>query len=370
MDLFQLITDRVQSTDDAKAFFGLKTKPTQAWLNKIEPGVNAAQRVYDHVVGTQIKPADPVPAAEEKFDPNAADFGLEPESGTPKAKAPAPAPEIPPPDVEAILEQLRPKLRLNGSSDTRAILEAVLGGKWHRKTMMLTPLATQILPWVHFAHMAQLRTQPWLGYHQETDTLIQKARNKCAQAFLASEAEWSWWVDGDIVPSWGDPAFFYDVNRLGVPQNRISADFLQKKTLDRLLQHGKSIVGGVYQQRRKLGLICSPADMRPHPRMDEKEAVVSMRQRGPKDKLLEVDWCATGCLLVHRQVYLDIMKKRPDLAPENPNAPWNLFGHEVGRGGEDAAFGTLAKECGHQSYLDLGAWVAHVGNYAYMPEPI
>jgi hypothetical protein len=311
-----------------------------------------------------------VPAAEEKFDPNAADFGLEPESGTPKAKAPAPAPEIPPPDVEAILEQLRPKLRLNGSSDTRAILEAVLGGKWHRKTMMLTPLATQILPWVHFAHMAQLRTQPWLGYHQETDTLIQKARNKCAQAFLASEAEWSWWVDGDIVPSWGDPAFFYDVNRLGVPQNRISADFLQKKTLDRLLQHGKSIVGGVYQQRRKLGLICSPADMRPHPRMDEKEAVVSMRQRGPKDKLLEVDWCATGCLLVHRQVYLDIMKKRPDLAPENPNAPWNLFGHEVGRGGEDAAFGTIAKEAGHQSYLDLGAWVAHVGNYAYMPEPI
>ena len=73
---------------------------------------------------------------------------------------------------------------------------------------------------------------------------------------------------------------------------------------------------------------------------------------------------------MHRQVYEDIKRSRPDLAPSVPEAPWNFFGHEVGKGGEDAAFGALAKAAGHQSYLDLGCWVAHLGNYAFMPEPI
>jgi len=390
-DLYQDISDRVMTDPDAaKVFFNMRAKPTAAWLKKIEPGVDAAQVIVNYELAQSVLdtlPDTPEPntpeQTESKFNPNADDFDLEAEGETqaglhpPEEKFP-PAPKDEPipmhadkiSDLTELIDKLRPKVRLNGSDNLAAVLEAVLNGSWSRKAMMLTPLALPILPWVHFAHMAQLRSQPWLGYFQETDTLVQKARNLCAHHFLKSEAEWSWWVDGDIVPSWGDPAFFYDLKRLAIPQNRISPDFLRQKTLERLMKHGRKIVGAVYQQRRVKGAICSPADLRPQPSLDEKDAISSIRSRGPKDKLLEVDWCATGCLLVHRSVYDDIKRSRPDLAPENPEAPWNFFGHEVGRGGEDAAFCKLAKEAGHQSYLDLGCWVAHLGNFAYFPEPV
>lgn len=369
-NLLQDITDRVMGDAiAAKAFFGLSVKPNATWLKKIEPGVNASQKLVD-----ELLKADPNPptAAGPSGPPtgNDADFNLEPaDAPTPPPLPPKPAP-APMPDIAEMIAKLRGRLRVPPDADAQTVLAAVLQGGWNRRAMMLTPLALPILPWVHFSHLAQIRTQPWLGYFQETDTVIQKARNLCAHHFLASEAEWSWWVDGDIVPSWGDVAFFYDLKRLGIPQSRISQDFLKTRTLERLLSHGKTVVGAVYQQRRVKGAICSPADLRPNPTVDEKDAILALRQKGPRDKLLAVDWCATGCLLVHRSVYDDIKRKRPDLAPPNEGGMWNFFGHEVGRGGEDAAFGALAKEAGHQSYLDMGAWVAHVGNFAFMPEAI
>lgn len=370
-NLLQDITDRVMGDAiAAKEFFRLTAKPNATWLKKIEPGVNASQRLVDELLKAQ--PAPDVGVAGSSGPPSGddADFNLEP-ADAPVAVAP-PAPVAPPPmpELDEMIAKLKTRLRVPADADARVVLSAVLQGGWNRKAMMLTPLALPVLPWVHFAHLAQIRTQPWLGYFQETDTVIQKARNLCAHNFLASEAEWSWWVDGDIVPSWGDVAFFYDLKKLGIPQSRISQDFLKTKTLERLLSHGKTVVGAVYQQRRVKGAVCAPADLRPNPTPEEKDAVLALRQKGPRDKLLAADWCATGCLLVHRSVYDDIKRKRPDLAPPNEGGVWNFFGHEVGRGGEDAAFGALAKEAGHQSYLDLGAWVAHVGNYAFMPEAI
>lgn len=361
MNLLQDINDRVaMDPDAAKQFFDLKKKPDAGWLKKIEPGVDAAQRVLD----AMPKPQDATPGAGgQQQSGNVEDFGL---GAEPRASDPAPDPA--PPANESALAALRGRLRVAIDAGVDTCINAVLAGAWSRRVMMLTPLNQPVNPWVHFAHMAQLRTQPWVGYYQETDTIIQVARNKCAHAFLASEAEWSFWVDGDIVPSAGDPSLFYDIRRLGVEQRRIPVDFLKTKTLERLLKHGKTIVGAVYQQRRKRGLICSPADLRPNPTIDEKDAIAALRANGPRDHLLQVDWCATGCLLVHRSVYEDIKKQRPDLAPRQEGAPWNFFGHEVGLGGEDAAFGVLAKKAGHQSYLDLGTWVAHVGNHAYMPE--
>lgn len=360
-DILQNITDRVIGDPEAaKEFFGLKRQPGAKWLQTIEPGVAAAQKTVDE--DAKAQPA-PDTAAGGKPDEFAEDFGIKDET------APKPAPAVAVVGDQGLydkhLDALRAKLRVAPDADIGVVLAAINAGAWARRVMMLTPLATPILPWVHFAHMAQLRVQPWLGYYQETDTLIQRARNLCAQAFLKSESEWSWWVDGDIVPSWGDPAFFYDVKRLGIPEGRIPQEYLRQKALERLLVHGKTIVGSVYQQRRVGGKVCSPIDLRP----GNDEAVRRIR-RGPRNELLEVEWCATGCLLVHRSVYQDIQKANPDRAPQAEGEPWDFFGHDVARMGEDAAFGLMAARAGHKSYLDLGCWTPHVGNFAFTPEPI
>jgi hypothetical protein len=360
MDLLQEITDRVMNDPiAAKTFFGLTAKPNATWLKKVEPGVSAAQCLWDDTHKTTTEPG---PIAAPTPDLKESDFSLENTADAQPQEAPRQRS-----GVSELIGKLRAKVRVPDDATPEQVLAAVLGAQWARKATMLTPLALPVLPWVHFAHMAQLRTQPWLGYFQETDTIIQRARNRCAQHFLESEAEWSWWVDGDIVPPWGDPGFFYNVKRLGVSTNRISPDFLKVRALDRLLSHGKTIVGAVYQQRRVAGKICSPIDLRPDG-VGDKDHVQSLRKYGPKDKLIEVEWAATGCLLVHRTVYTDIMKRFPERAPKAEGEPWDFFGHDVSRMGEDAAFGLMAKQAGHQSYLDLGLWVAHVGNFAYMPE--
>lgn len=386
-NILQDITDRVQSDAlAAQRFFRLKSRPTAVWLRKLEAGVDAAQIVVNHTLATlpegfavrNLTEAERAKHAEEGVGPiqEPAIVRTETKPDGKEAEFELETPDAPPPtqpkpggNLNELIGKLRGRVRVDADAGNEAVIAAVLQGAWARKAMMLTPLALPVLPWVHFAHMAHLRVQPWLGYYQETDTLIQRARNRCADAFLRSEAEWSWWVDGDIVPPWGDPAFFYDLKKLGIRQNRIAPEFLKVRALERLMGHGKTIVGAVYQQRRVAGAICSPLDLRPGG-PDSKTEIKRLREHGPKDKLLEVEWAATGCLLVHRSVYEDIKRKFPDRAPKNEGEPWDFFGHDVSRMGEDAAFGLMAKQAGHQSYLDAGLWVAHVGNFAYMPEQL
>lgn len=348
-DIKTIIETRAEDPALFEQFFG--EAPVKAYLKRTEPGVAAAQKVVDEFWSKRLDgngEQDPIiTKALDLFKDKEAPRDL------PTSKH---------------IEELRARVNVPVDASADQIIQAALEGKWKRKAIMLTPLAGPMLPWVHFSHTALIRKQPWLGLMIETDTLIQVARNQLAHNFLKTEATWSLWIDGDIIPSYGDPAMFYDVKRCAIPESRIGADWLKVNTMDRLAKHDKSIVGAVYQQRRRAGKICSPLeltrDSKAHP------DATHIRKQGPQDKIVPVEWAATGCLLVHRQVYLDIREKRPDLAPKHEEQPFDYFGHKVGQGGEDAAFGILAKECGHQSYLDLGCWVGHVGNFCYMPEQI
>lgn len=338
------IEAKVNDGQAAEAFFGLKKEPDAKWLKTIEPGVAAAQAVVDELFDL------------EEF-----------------AKLDDATTETEPLDVvtdhEVLTKQiaeLEKRVRVPAGSSASQIVAAALAGQWARKAIMLVPLAVPVNPWVHFAHMAQLRKQPWLGYHQETDTLIQLARNLCADQFLRSEAEWSWWVDGDIAPPCGYAELFYDPKKFCIPEGRMPRQFAGMLAIDRLVSHKKSIVGGVYQQRRASGKMCIQPEIAPDG-PDDKDLVARLRAQGPLDRLVEVKWCATGCLLVHRSVYEDIKAKRPDLAPKAEGQPWNFFGHNIGAESEDVAFSLLAAEAGHQPHLDLGLWCAHVGNQAFIP---
>lgn len=337
-----LLDTKCENPTKADAFFGIGKEPDAKWLKQVAPGVEAAQKLVDEYWVTQ------------EFD----------------ELATAPAAVHPIADADELsrqIEALRDRVQVEPDAPAHLIVAAALAGKWRRKAIMLTPLDKDINPNVHFARMALMRQQPWLGYFQEVNSILQKARNKCADYFLKSDAEYSLWVDGDTIPPFGNPGFFYDKMRLSANQNQLPENFARMKVLDRLMSHGKSIVGGFYQQRGRGGKITSPLDLRPG---GDPKGIIKETRRKAQDKIVPVEWCATGCLLVHRKVYEDIMARHPELASKHEGGPFNFFGHNVDEGGEDAYFGRLAAEAGHQSFLDLGCWCAHLGTFAFWPEEV
>ncbi len=276
-------------------------------------------------------------------------------------------------EVLDLARRLAPRLRLKGDQsgiadaqgpDIAEVLQAVLDGKWSRNVVMLLPMYDNPHPHVVYSWMAQIRRQPWLGMHYEYKTIIQRARNLLAKKFLEGEAEWSVWFDHDIVAPFGDAAFFFEPSRLNADPRYIKGEFAGAMAIERMMKAGKTIVGGVYQARLPGGPLIIQPDAVPKDKAD-KEWANGLRASGPRNELKQVDWVATGCALIHRKVYLDIMERFPERSTEEY---FDFFGHNVGIGGEDIEFCRLAKLCGHQSWLDAGTWCGHIGNAVYWPQ--
>lgn len=261
---------------------------------------------------------------------------------------------------------LRSKLRVSEQADASEIAQAVIDGKWNRKVMMLEPISRDSNWAVKRSHMAMMRRCPDMGYMCEPDTTVQRARNILARNFLSSEAEWSFWVDSDTIPPYADPQFFKDKLKV---HNQLPFKFASIMAADRLRSHGKTFVGGVYAQREKDENGDSKLCIQPalHPRgQDDIELVKRIRQ-GPSERIVQVGYLATGCCMVHRKVYEDIIAKNPALMPENPNEPFDFFGNDVGKRGEDVHFAKLAADACHPAFLDLAVVAVHIGNYPFMP---
>lgn len=193
------------------------------------------------------------------------------------------------------------------------------------------------------------------------DSMIVNSRNKLASRFLDSGEEWSIWLDDDMIPQTGNPAWFrymtfcdewadFTGNRK-IPEEALSFHFI-----DRLLSHGQKIVGATYFGRQHTG--------RPmfHEGIDN--TAVNREARSYPNQLLPTQWVGTGCLLVHRSVYLDMQKAYPQLAPTELMPQWDFFRLIPDRG-EDASFCDRAIKIGHQPYVDLGLHCAHVGRASY-----
>jgi hypothetical protein len=77
-----------------------------------------------------------------------------------------------------------------------------------------------------------------------------------------------------------------------------------------------------------------------------------------------VDWIGSGIWLVHRNVFLDIQKKFPELGPKTANDDWNFFAVDPTQPsnlGEDVAFCRRARAAGHEVWLDEGCRCIHYG---------
>lgn len=229
-----------------------------------------------------------------------------------------------------------------------------------------------------------------------SDSFVAHSRNTLADEFLKSNADFLFTVDDDAVLPFGDANWYNSMTSFNLPM-----PFAGFNALDRLLSHQKSLVGGLYWGRHKFG-----AAMYSEGNNNPSEA--EWARKGPHNVVKPCRWVATGCLLVHRSVFLDIEKKFPRLArgANGKGGQWfsssehaamdcidktremlsrgPLSGEtalkalsmlEAGAAearrnsslgiGEDVQMCTRAKEAGHQPFVDCGLWIGHQGACIY-----
>lgn len=181
------------------------------------------------------------------------------------------------------------------------------------------------------------------------DSMITRSRNQLAKRFLDTGAAWSVWFDDDMVFPFGHAGIYQTMtNMKNVPHK-----FLEINTIERLISRGKTVVGGCYWDRRGGGKLIAGGNQ-------------PILNPIPSDNLQAVAFVGTGCLAVHRQVFLDVAAKFPEtLSPDSLGNECGFFTNiqtPQRMMGEDESFAKRATDAGHPSYLDLAICCGHIGS--------
>lgn len=267
-----------------------------------------------------------------------------------------------------------------------------------KKVVIALPWYKSVSPLTAFC-VSQLadkrRTDMLMSYG---DAFIAHTRNNIADAFLATDAEWLLQIDDDMVVPFGNGNWFQAQTGLNVPE-----PFASFNAIDRLLSHGKTVVGALYWGRwAGAGAVYGEGHI---------QSEKTMLKSAPKDLCKPTRWVGTGCLLTHRNVYLDIEAKFPKLArgADGKHGQWysssehslldsvNRVHQMLSEGpmtgekamkayemldgalleakafsslamGEDVQFCVRARQAGHQPFVDLGLVCGHVGSKTYGPQ--
>lgn len=186
-----------------------------------------------------------------------------------------------------------------------------------------------------FGSMYDARTPVRKVHYYNGDSLVTRARNACASAFLDMEdVQYLMFVDSDI-----------HFNRFQIKQLR---------------EHDKGIVGGVYLKKKlPYQPVCNNRISK-----EESTGLAIMREIG------------TGFMMIRRDVFMAIMEKWP----EHKYIPYkterqNEYHYDWFRVGpceetgyylsEDYYFCKLARECGYEVFLDESILVEHSGRAVY-----
>lgn len=271
---------------------------------------------------------------------------------------------------------------------------------WEGKSVcLMMPSYKTSNPRTTFALMSMLDRQKMAVMLDFGDAFIAHSRNKLADTFLKSKIEWAFTVDDDMIVPFGNAELFNTFTRFNLP-----AASAGLHAINRLLSHGKTLVGGLYFGRWAHGkaVYCEGQQSK-----DEE----AFARRAPHNICKPTRWVGTGCLLIHRTVFTDIEKTFPHLA-RNPQGD---FGHwftsnehdlrsaadlalkvlddqsvseearmkEASRimrngrlksqhhsslgMGEDVTFCIRAEQAGHTPHIDLGLVCGHVGDKCYGP---
>ncbi len=227
------------------------------------------------------------------------------------------------------------------------------------------------------------------------DAFIAHSRNKLACEFLKSKADWAITIDDDMVLPCGNAAWFNSVTGFNLPDK-----YAGLNTFDRLLSHGKTLVGALYfgRWRHGKGMYAEAG------KSDEDRWV---RSTAPVDICKPTRWVGTGCMAIHRSVFEDIEKTFPNLARDEKGNNGNWFTsseHDVTQAvdvalsqmehgepdmaaktlreaqeksarnsslgmGEDVTFCVRAAQAGHQPHVDCGLLCGHQGSFIYGHRP-
>lgn len=225
---------------------------------------------------------------------------------------------------------LGPSLRSGGERDGDD------GGRFDpRRCVVLVPYFEAIHPECESAlHELERRgyTVRRVGGYSQIDV----ARNQMASDALHDGFEETLWIDSDIV--------------------------FQPDSVERLRLHPRGVVGGLYARKGTPGFAC--------------HLLTGTRSLafGEKGGLVEVEYLATGFLLVRKAVYLAVQQKfqlptcnerfGPPLIPffqplvrTLENGHWYL--------GEDYAFCQRVRESGYKIYADTTFRLWHIGRQRY-----
>lgn len=186
---------------------------------------------------------------------------------------------------------------------------------------------------------------------RDNDSMVTRSRNQLAKRFLDTGATWSIWFDTDMVFPIGHAGIHATVTNM----RNLPEKFLSVSTIERLISWDRTVVGGCYWDRRGAGkLIAATNPNQP------------LTLPIPSDTLFPMAFVGTGCLAVHRQVYLDIAQKFPDtMHPESLGNECGFFTNiqtPQRMMGEDESFAWRATEAGHPTYIDLGIICGHIGS--------
>lgn len=266
-----------------------------------------------------------------------------------------------------------------------------------KKVCITLPFYKQTNPATAFSIMGLIDRAKTKVMLRWGDAFIIHSRNVIAQDFLKTGIEWQLTIDDDMVVPWGNAPWYCAFTGFNIDDR-----FAGFNTVDRLLSHNKTLVGALYFGRWPGGkpVYSEGAD-------DKEEARAA--RRAPFDVCKATRWVGTGCMLIHRSVYLDIEKKFPHLSRHpDTGEDGNWFTPDGGdmrtafrqalhilnddktsvdarlmkatelmdaterrivrQGlgvGEDVSFCLRATDAGHTPHVDMGLLVGHMGSAVY-----
>lgn len=254
-----------------------------------------------------------------------------------------------------------------------------------RQVMLCLPHYKTSNPRTTFAMMAMFDRRRMAQSLDFGDAFVAHSRNKLAAGFLRSKMEWALFIDDDNVPPFGNAALYNSFTGFDLPEK-----FAGVHGIDRLMSHGKTLIGGLYRGRWPQS----------GPVFGEGPSFQRYLEDAPRDEIRQTQWVGFGFVLVHRTVFEDMEKEFPDLARDPDGSGGNWFTsseHDLVKSvhvalaeadpakmrqilelglaksarnsnlgvGEDVIFCRRAAQAGHPCHVDLGCIVAHLGEFPY-----
>ena len=218
--------------------------------------------------------------------------------------------------------------------------------------------------WALFKALLDLYDKEKMRFWVQPTNYLPRGRNQLAARFLDSGMPWSLWIDDDVVPPHGDAAFF----KAWTQFQNFPDDFLNVHPIYQLMSRNEKFIGGVYF-RHNIDGKAQFAEAYANPQVN------AVAHTGPRNVHHDASWVPFGWTLVHRDVFLDVIKQGGDELLLHPDMralqgyTYRFFSPIADEvqfdASEDVSFCARARRAGHKTFVDHAVFPAHVGQQAF-----